>query len=140
MHPLHVRLLARARHSLGDAAPNPESAEGVAAAEARLGRPLPPGYRRFLLEIGRTHWPVLVESVAKAEPGPFPDYFVPFGSDLGERVYGFDLRGGDGVELPIDFLDLETDELDEEPGPPIPFEDWLSARLDEDEDEDEDED
>lgn len=129
MHPLHTRLLDAARRTLGAAVPSPEPPARIAAAEARLGRPLPPGYRRFLEEVGAARWPLRIENVATFESGPVPDYFVPFASDYGERVYGFDLRGGAGAELPIDFLDFDTDELDEAPGPAMPFEEWLAARI-----------
>ncbi|MDP2316815.1 MAG: SMI1/KNR4 family protein [Pseudomonadota bacterium] len=132
MHPVHVRLLDHARRALGKATASPEPPDGIAAAEARLGRPLPPGYRRFLEEVGKARWPLRIENVATFEGGPWPEYFVPFASDYGELVYGFDLRGGDGADLPIDFLDFETDELDEDPGPAVPFEDWLAARIDDD--------
>ncbi|MDP2304933.1 MAG: SMI1/KNR4 family protein [Pseudomonadota bacterium] len=131
MHPLHLRLLEQTRRALGEATASPEPAERIAAAEARLGRPLPPGYRRFLEELGPSFWPLRIENLAMFGGGPWPEYFVPFASDADGLVYGFDLRGGGAADLPIDSLDLEADELDEHPCPAIPFEDWLAARMEE---------
>ena len=60
MRPVHQRLLDIALAALGEAAPIPATPEQIAAAEARLGRPLPPGYRAFLAEVGHTSWSTLL--------------------------------------------------------------------------------
>ena len=85
MRPLHRRLLDVARAGLGEAEPQPATLEEIAAAEAHLGRPLPPGYRAFLEEIGSVSWPLSIGNVLSFHlpDAPWPDHFVPFADDGG---------------------------------------------------------
>jgi hypothetical protein len=131
MRPVHRRLLDVARAALCAADPSPATPEQLAAAEARLGRPLPPGYRAFLAEVGHVSWPLVIRNVVDFGEGLWPAHFVPFADDGGGNLYGFDLRGKKGRELPIDHWDHEEPTVDDEPGPPERFQDWLEARLDE---------
>jgi|GEM_PF-3158341 len=132
MRPVHRRLLGVARAVLGEVEPRPATPEQIAAAEARLGRPLPPGYRAFLAEVGWVSWPLVIGNLVDFE-GDWPAHLAVFADDGSGNVYGFDLRGKKGRELPIDFWDHEDPALDDEPGPPERFEDWLEERLGEEE-------
>ena len=133
MRMVHRRLLDVARAVVGDVEPSPATPEQIEAAQKRLGRPLPPGYRAFLQEVGRVTWPLVIGNIVDFEEGPWPPHFVPFADDLGGNLYGFDLRGKKGKELPIDYWDHEEPELEDEPGPPERFEDWLKSRVDDEE-------
>ena len=131
MRPVHRRLLDLARAALGEVDPSPATPAQIAAAEARLGRPLPPGYRAFLAEVGHVSWPLVIGNVVDFQEGLWPAHFAPFADDGGGNLHGFDLRGGKGQELPIDYWDHEEPEVDDEPGSPERFQDWLEARIDE---------
>ncbi len=131
MRPVHRRLLDVARAALGEAEPSPATPQQIAAAEKRLGRPLPPGYRAFLVEVGCVSWPLTIGNVVDFEEGPWPDHLAVFADDGSGNYHGFDLRGPKGRELPIDYWDHEEPEVEDEPGPPERFEDWLEARVDE---------
>lgn len=116
---------------LGDAKPCPATPEQIAAAEARLGRPLPPGYRAFLAEVGSAFWPLRIGPFADFEGDdlPWPAHLVVFADDNSGNVYGFDLRGKQGRQLPIAYWDHEEPVVDDEPGPPERFEDWLEEHV-----------
>ena len=130
LHPLHLRLLELQRAAIPDAEPAPASAAEIAAAEELLGRPLPPGYKRFLEEVGRVFLPVDIGTPAThATGGDWPSWFIPFAGDLSGNYWGFDLRRKRGKELPIEFWDHEEPELEDEPGEPTRFEDWLEEQM-----------
>ncbi len=130
LHPLHLRLLELQRAAIPDAEPAPASAAEIVAAEELLGRPLPPGYKRFLEEVGRVLLPVDIGMPAThAAGGDWPSWFIPFAGDLSGNYWGFDLRRKRGKELPIEFWDHEEPELEDEPGEPTRFEDWLEEQL-----------
>ncbi len=131
MDAVHLRLLAHAEAIFGAAETDPQTPEQVAAASTRLGRTLPPGYQRFLEQVGKVYHPLHIENVVSFGAGTWPRSFVPFASNERGRLYGFDLRGPPGPELPIDCLDPDSDDLDETPMPARAFEDWLAERLDE---------
>jgi hypothetical protein len=128
---LHSRLLACARAVVADAEPEPCSPEAIAAAEALLGRPLPPGYRAFLEEVGRITWPVQIGNVVDfaVEAAPWPAHFMPFADDGGGNLWGFDAQGKRGKELPIEFWDHEEPELVETSDGATKFEAWLEERV-----------
>lgn len=130
MRPVHRRLLDVARAALGEADPIPATPERIAAAEARLGRPLPPGYRAFLAEVGRVSWPLTIGNVVDFDEGPWPAHLAVFAMDGSGNCHGFDLRGRKARELPIDYWDHEDPEVDDEPGHSERFEDWLEERID----------
>lgn len=138
MRLIHRRLLACAKRIFAEIEPRPETPERIAAAEARLGRALPPGYRSFLEEVGSVALPIAIGNVIDfvVKDSPWPDWFVPFADDGGGNHHGFDLRSKKrGRELPIDFWDHEEPALEDEPGPPQKFEAWLEEQVRESEEE-----
>jgi hypothetical protein len=130
LHPLHRRLLAVQRATIPEAEPVPASPAEIAAAAELLGRPLPPGYRRFLEEVGRVFLPVDIHPLADhASGGDWPPWFVPFAGDLSGNYWGFDIRRKRGKELPIEFWDHEEPEMEDAPSDPTPFEEWLEEQI-----------
>jgi hypothetical protein len=134
--PLHARLIeAIAAAGVATWRPRPATTTALAAAEARLGGPLPAGYRAFALALGAIDWPVVIlgpAALARADDGR-PAYLIPFAHDPSGNDWSFDTRERSGDELAIVYWDLEDPPPDDELAggyQATPFAEWLAERLD----------